>query len=49
MNEKALEIRISQVSWQSHQAQLKAVREVVFVQEQEVPLYIEWEDRRAHV
>ena len=47
MNEKALEIRISQVSWQSHQAQLKAVREMVFVQEQEVPLYIEWDDMDA--
>jgi len=38
---------ISQVTWQTHQAQLKAVREVVFVQEQQVPLYIEWDDMDA--
>lgn len=42
-----MEIAINQVSWQSHQAQLKAVREVVFVQEQQVPLYIEWDDMDA--
>lgn len=47
MNAKPVEIKISQVSWQTHQAQLKAVREVVFVQEQEVPLDIEWDDMDA--
>lgn len=40
-------INISQVGWQIHQAQLKAIREVVFVQEQQVPLYIEWDEMDA--
>jgi predicted GNAT family N-acyltransferase len=36
---------IEQVSWDSpKQALLKAVREVVFIEEQRVPLYIEWDE-----
>jgi predicted GNAT family N-acyltransferase len=36
---------IEQVSWDSpKQALLKAVREVVFIEEQHVPLYIEWDE-----
>lgn len=36
---------IEQVSWDSpKQALLKAVREVVFIEEQKVPLYIEWDE-----
>jgi predicted GNAT family N-acyltransferase len=36
---------IKEVNWNSpEQAQLKAVREVVFIQEQHVPLYIEWDE-----
>ena len=36
---------IEQVSWDNHkQALLKAVREVVFIEEQHVPLYIEWDE-----
>lgn len=38
---------IQKVSWQTHQSALKAVREVVFVQEQQVPLHIEWDDEDA--
>lgn len=36
---------IEQVSWDSPmQALLKAVREVVFIEEQKVPFYIEWDE-----
>lgn len=34
---------IQAVSWQTHAIQLKAVREQVFVQEQQVPLELEWD------
>lgn len=38
-----LECVIQIVRWQTHQMPLKAVREIVFVQEQQVPLVIEWD------
>lgn len=34
---------IEQVSWQTHAAQLKMVREQVFLQEQQVPVELEWD------
>lgn len=34
---------IKSVSWQSHAAQLTAVREQVFIQEQMVPVDLEWD------
>lgn len=34
---------IEKVSWQTHAAQLMAVREVVFIIEQEVPVELEWD------
>jgi predicted GNAT family N-acyltransferase len=34
---------IQAVSWQTHAAQLRAVREQVFIQEQQVPLELEWD------
>lgn len=44
-----IQFNIKQVTWQQalDQAQLKAVREVVFVQEQHVPLTIEWDNEDA--
>jgi predicted GNAT family N-acyltransferase len=39
---------IETISWQSaKQAQLKAVRSKVFIEEQHVPLYIEWDEHDA--
>lgn len=35
---------IKQVNWQSHQSELKAIREQVFVIEQHVPIDLEWDD-----
>jgi len=34
---------LSQVSWHTHSAQLKAVREQVFITEQQVPINLEWD------
>jgi predicted GNAT family N-acyltransferase len=34
---------INHVTWQTHAAQLKIVREAVFIQEQQVPLALEWD------
>ena len=34
---------IQQVSWQTHNSQLRAVREQVFIHEQHVPLALEWD------
>ena len=34
---------IEKVSWQTHAAQLMAVRELVFIIEQEVPIELEWD------
>ena len=34
---------IQQVSWQTHSSQLRAVREQVFMHEQQVPLELEWD------
>ena len=34
---------IQQVSWQAHGSQLRAVRELVFIYEQHVPLALEWD------
>ena len=34
---------IQKVTWQTHQAPLKAIREIVFIKEQQVPLSIEWD------
>lgn len=34
---------IQQVSWQTHASQLRAVREQVFIDEQHVPLALEWD------
>ena len=40
---------ITAVSWQTHAAQLRLVREEVFIKEQHVPLALEWDglDERA--
>lgn len=37
------QIIISPVNWQTHQPQLKAIREQVFIQEQQVPIDLEWD------
>ena len=37
------EITVLVVNWQSHQPELKAIREQVFVIEQHVPLDLEWD------
>lgn len=34
---------LSQVSWRTHSSQLKAVREQVFIVEQQVPIDLEWD------
>jgi len=34
---------IAQVSWQTHAPQLRAVREAVFINEQKVPVELEWD------
>jgi len=41
---------IAQVSWQTHAPQLRAVRETVFINEQSVPVELEWDclDQQAH-
>lgn len=38
---------IQKVTWQTHLAELKAIREIVFINEQQVPLAIEWDDDDA--
>jgi len=45
-----MEIHVVPVPWSSHAAQLRRVREIVFVQEQQVPQDLEWdgEDEMAH-
>lgn len=35
---------LSPVSWHTHSAQLKAVREQVFITEQQVPIDLEWDE-----
>lgn len=42
-----IEIVIQIVNWQTHEAPLKAIRQVVFVEEQAVPLHIEWDTEDA--
>lgn len=42
-----IEVIILPVRWQTHEAQLKAIRQVVFVEEQDVPLHIEWDAEDA--
>jgi len=34
---------IAQVSWQTHAPQLRAMREAVFINEQKVPVELEWD------
>ncbi|WP_198264840.1 GNAT family N-acetyltransferase [sulfur-oxidizing endosymbiont of Gigantopelta aegis] len=36
-------ISITPVNWQSHQEQLQHIRETVFIQEQKVPVKLEWD------
>jgi predicted GNAT family N-acyltransferase len=43
-----IEVVIQAVSWQTHETPLKAIRQVVFVEEQDVPLSIEWDKEDAN-
>jgi predicted GNAT family N-acyltransferase len=45
-----MDIHVVPVPWSSHSAQLRSVREIVFIQEQQVPQDLEWdgEDESAH-
>ena len=38
-----LNFNLAEVSWHTHSAQLKAVREQVFILEQQVPVDLEWD------
>lgn len=38
-----MQFRIHQVSWQTHAAQLQTLRKAVFVEEQKVPVALEWD------
>lgn len=38
-----IQFNIQKVTWQTHAAQLKAVREQVFIIEQQVPVDLEWD------
>lgn len=44
-NEERTELKVEQVSWDSHREQLRAVRDPVFVREQRVPPELEWDDQ----
>lgn len=41
------EFYIKQVTWATHEAQLKLIREQVFILEQQVPIALEWDDLDA--
>jgi len=38
-----LNVRVQEVSWESHQTELRAVRNTVFIEEQNVPRELEWD------
>jgi len=38
-----LNVRIHEVSWENHQSELRAVRNAVFIEEQNVPRELEWD------
>ena len=38
-----MNVRIREVSWENHQTELRAVRNAVFVEEQNVPRELEWD------
>lgn len=38
-----MQFTIHPVSWQTHAAQLQTVRKAVFVEEQKVPVALEWD------
>lgn len=40
-------IEINQVEWLEYQSQLSAIRRTVFVEEQKVPIALEWDDQDA--
>ena len=38
-----MNVRIHEVSWENHQSELRAVRNAVFIEEQNVPRELEWD------
>ena len=38
-----MNVRVHEVSWESHQTELRAVRNAVFIEEQNVPRELEWD------
>ena len=38
-----MNVRVQEVSWESHQTELRAVRNTVFIEEQNVPRELEWD------